>query len=48
MCNLLTAVFVALKLCGEIEWSWVWVTSPFWIGVILNILMEECGGDVDQ
>lgn len=24
-------VFVTLKLCGVIGWSWWWVTSPFWI-----------------
>lgn len=24
-------VFIALKLTGAIDWSWVWVLSPFWI-----------------
>lgn len=24
-------VFLILKLCGVIDWSWVWVLSPFWI-----------------
>jgi hypothetical protein len=23
-------VFVTLKLCGVITWSWWWVTAPFW------------------
>lgn len=28
--TLLTIVFVALKLCGVISWSWWWVTCPLW------------------
>jgi len=32
-------VFLILKLVGLITWSWVWVTSPIWIGVILGILV---------
>jgi len=31
--GLLGVVFVTLKLCGVINWSWVWVLSPFWIGL---------------
>lgn len=27
----LTIVFITLKLCGIIAWSWVWVLSPLWI-----------------
>jgi hypothetical protein len=23
-------LFVYLKLTGQIDWSWVWVTVPFW------------------
>jgi len=26
-------VFLILKLTGEIDWSWWWVTSPLWIPV---------------
>lgn len=33
--GLLTIVFIALKLCGVINWSWVWVLSPIWIVAIL-------------
>lgn len=29
--GLLTLVFITLKLCNVIAWSWVWVLSPFWI-----------------
>jgi len=24
-------VFLILKLCNAIDWSWWWVTSPLWI-----------------
>jgi len=30
--GLLGVVFVTLKLCGVINWSWWWVTLPFWAG----------------
>lgn len=23
-------VFIVLKLCGVIAWSWLWVLAPFW------------------
>jgi hypothetical protein len=28
-------VFVILKLCKLITWSWWWVTIPFWGGIAL-------------
>lgn len=33
--GLLGVAFVVLKLCGIINWSWWWVTAPFWGGVAL-------------
>jgi len=24
-------IFMVLKLCGVIAWSWWWVTAPLWI-----------------
>jgi phosphoglycerol transferase MdoB-like AlkP superfamily enzyme len=38
--TLLGLLFVALKLTGFIDWSWWWVTFPFWgalaiLGVVL-------------
>ncbi len=30
-CQLLTILFIALKLNGTINWSWLWVLSPLWI-----------------
>lgn len=29
--GLLQIVFIVLKLCGVINWSWVWVLAPLWI-----------------
>lgn len=28
-------LFLALKLTGYIAWSWVWVTAPLWVGLLL-------------
>ena len=30
--GLLTLVFVVLKLTHYIDWSWLWVLSPLWLG----------------
>jgi hypothetical protein len=35
--GLLGVAFVVLKLCGVINWSWWWVTAPFWGGALLAI-----------
>lgn len=34
-CGLLTIVFIVLKLCGVIGWSWWWVLAPLWIPALL-------------
>lgn len=41
--GLLGVLFVGLKLTGFINWSWWWVTAPFWgglavVGVILIVV----------
>lgn len=41
--GLLTIVFVVLKLCGVIHWSWFWVLSPLWISLSL-LLFFVCLG----
>ena len=35
---LLTILFIGLKLCNIITWSWVWVLSPMWINILLAIV----------
>lgn len=37
--SLLGIVFIVLKLCGVISWSWLWVLAPFWIAAGLSILI---------
>ena len=31
----LAILFIALKLCGVISWSWLWVLSPIWIQLVV-------------
>lgn len=38
-CGLLTLVFIVLKLCKIINWSWWWVLSPAWASAILTIVL---------
>ncbi|MDO5036940.1 MAG: hypothetical protein Q4E37_01400 [Tissierellia bacterium] len=36
----LALIFIALKLTGHINWSWVWVLAPIWIPIaILGIII---------
>ena len=39
--GLLGVVFVTLKLCKVIDWSWWWVTAPFWgpLALVLTLLL---------
>lgn len=37
--GVLTIVFIVLKLCKVINWSWVWVLSPIWISMIITIVI---------
>lgn len=39
--SVLGVVFVVLKLCGVINWSWWWVLAPFWgqAAVVVVILL---------
>lgn len=34
----LLVVFIVLKLCGVIEWSWLWVLSPLWIPIAIVLI----------
>lgn len=36
--GLLQIAFIVLKLCGVINWSWVWVLGPTWIPIALIVL----------
>lgn len=37
--GLLGVAFVVLKLTGVINWSWWWVTAPFWGGFALVLVI---------
>ena len=37
--TLLFIVFLILKLTGNIDWSWWWVTSPLWIPLALLLIV---------
>jgi len=33
--GVLLCIFVTLKLCKVIDWSWWWVLNPLWIGAAI-------------
>ena len=37
--TLLCVAFVVLKLCDVITWSWLWVLSPVWISILIDIII---------
>ena len=37
--GLLAIVFIALKLSGSIEWSWLWVLAPIWGGCLVAVVL---------
>jgi hypothetical protein len=36
---ILFLIFMTLKLTGDINWSWWWVTSPLWIPVAILLIV---------
>ena len=44
--SLLTILFIALKLTGYVNWSWLWVLSPLWISFTLIIVVYSVMGIV--
>ena len=37
--DLLLVAFIVLKLCGVINWSWVWVLAPLWIPLVVFLII---------
>lgn len=35
--SVLLIVFIVLKLCKVINWSWIWVLCPLWVPIIIFI-----------
>jgi hypothetical protein len=43
--GLLFLIFLTLKLCNVITWSWWWVTAPLWfpLAIVLGFLLFFTG-----
>lgn len=41
--GVLFIVFLVLKLCHVINWSWWWVTAPIWIPIAILLLIYCIG-----
>ena len=39
VCEVLALVFVVLKLCGVINWSWWWVIAPIWLPIVSGFVV---------
>lgn len=39
MGSVLGIVFVVLKLTGTVAWPWIWVLAPFWIPLLVGLLI---------
>jgi len=37
--TILAVTFIILKLCHVIEWSWIWVLAPIWIGAAFTVFV---------
>ena len=44
--EVLFLIFLILKLTGNIDWSWWWVTSPVWIPIALGVAIGVVMGVV--
>ena len=38
--GMLCLLFIALKLMGFINWSWLWVLSPIWLPMALIVVID--------
>ena len=34
----LQLMFILLKLCGIIDWTWLWVLSPTWMCILFIVI----------
>lgn len=37
--GMLAILFIALKLTHVIDWSWLWVLAPLWVGVAFVLVL---------
>lgn len=49
LASLVFIVFLILKLCDVIDWSWWWVTAPLWgpiaLGIVVIVFCALFSGD---
>lgn len=38
--GLVFLVFLVLKLTGNLQWSWWWITSPLWLPLLLFVALS--------
>ena len=43
---ILFLIFMTLKLCGVIAWSWIWVTAPIWAPILIVLTIFAVVGIV--
>lgn len=48
ICEVLTIVFIVLKLVKVIDWSWLWVLSPEWIGITVGVVLVILRGLIER
>lgn len=39
-CDVLTLIFIVLKLVGVVDWSWWAVLSPQWIAILIYVVFK--------
>ena len=45
---ILTLIFITLKLCNVINWTWWWVLSPLWISFSILLLLAIVASIFDK
>lgn len=45
--GILGLIFITLKLTGHIAWSWLWVLAPFWIPILIIVVLLVIMGAID-
>lgn len=43
---ILFLIFMTLKLCGVIAWSWWWITAPIWAPILIVLTIFAVVGIV--
>lgn len=39
----LQLIFITLRLCGVIDWNWIWVLCPLWGALTLAVILIGIG-----